>query len=144
MGVSGETSMAVRADGEAMGHVRRFIEGFAHARDIGDADIARILIAVEELVTNIVRYGYAPGQEPGSARITLRLDGNRFAIEIVDDSRAFDPFTAPEPDLDSPVETRRIGGLGLYIVKALMDETRYRREGSQNVVEISRPVALVK
>jgi serine/threonine-protein kinase RsbW len=144
MGDTGEMSLAVCADGEAMSHVRPFIEAFSHARGVGDADIARILIAVEELVTNIVRYGYAPGQEPGSARITLRLDGNRFAIGITDDSRAFDPFTAPEPDLDSPVEARRIGGLGLYIVKALMDETSYRRDGSHNVVEISRPVALGK
>ncbi len=144
MGDGNEATIAVRADNEAMAHIRSFIEGFGQARAVGAADLARILIAVEELVTNIVRHGYGPGEEPGLVRITLRLDGNRFAVEIVDDSRPFDPFGAPAPDLDAPVETRAIGGLGLYIVKALMDETRYRREGAHNVVEISRPVALGK
>ena len=127
-----------------MAQVRRFIEGFAQSRAVAGDDLARVLIAVEELVTNIVRYGYAPGEEPGSARITLRLEGERLAIEIVDDSRPFDPFAQPEPDFDAPVDARRIGGLGLHIVKALMDRTRYRRDGSYNVVEISRPVALAK
>ncbi len=144
MGDGNEATLAVRADTAAMAHIRSFIEGFAQARAVAAADLARVLIAVEELVTNIVRYGYGPGEEPGSVHITLRLDGNRFAIEIVDDSREFDPFAAPEPDLDAPIEARTIGGLGLYIVKALMDETRYRRDGAHNVVEISRPVALGK
>ncbi len=144
MGDGNEAALAVRADTEAMSHIRRFIDAFARSRAVADADLARVLIAVEELVTNIVRYGYGPGVEPGSVRVTLRLDGNRFAVEIVDDSREFDPFAAPEPDLDAPIEARTIGGLGLFIVKALMDETRYRRDGAHNVVEISRPVALAK
>lgn len=142
MGADNAASLAVRTDNEAMGQVRRFIENFARSRSIADADLARVLIAVEELVTNIVRYGYGPGDAIGEARVTLRLDGSRFAIEIVDNSRPFDPFAQSEPDLDAPVEARRIGGLGLYIVKALMDRTRYRRDGAYNVVEISRPVAL--
>ena len=139
-----EVTLAVRADVEAVAQVRGFIETFAAAHEVATADLDRILIAVEELVTNIARYGYAPGDAPGSARVTLRLDGNRFTIEIVDDSRPFDPFSVADPDLDAPIEDRRIGGLGLYIVKALMDRTRYRRDGSHNVVEISRPVALGK
>ncbi|HUK58156.1 MAG TPA: ATP-binding protein [Stellaceae bacterium] len=142
MGDGNEATIAVCADNEAMAQVRSFVENFGQARAVGAADLARVLIAVEELVTNIVRYGYGPGQQPGSVRVTLRLVGNRLSVEIVDDSRPFDPFAVPEPDLDAPIEARTIGGLGLYIVKALMDVTRYRRDGAHNVVEISRPVTL--
>jgi len=144
MAADNAASLVVRADTEAIGEIRRFIENFARSRAIADADLARVLIAVEELVTNIVRYGYGPGEAVGEARVTLKLDGGRFAVEIADNSRPFDPFAQPEPDLDAPIEARRIGGLGLYIVKALMDQTRYRRDGAYNVVEISRPVAFAK
>jgi serine/threonine-protein kinase RsbW len=137
-----EARLSVRADGEAMGQIRAFVERFGGAHGVGGEDLARVLIAVEELVTNIVRYGYAPPAQPGSAAITLRLADDRFVVEIVDDGGEFDPFAAPEPDLDAPIEERRVGGLGLHLVKALMDRTRYRRVGAHNVVEISRRVAI--
>jgi serine/threonine-protein kinase RsbW len=134
--------LSVRADEAAMGQVRAFIERFAAKERIAGEDLARILIAVEELVTNIVKYGYQPGREPGSADVALRLDGDRIFIDIVDDADAFDPFAQCAPDLEAPLEARRVGGLGLHLVKALMDWTFYRREGGYNVVEISRRVAL--
>lgn len=139
-----ETQLSVRADGEAMGPIRAVIERFGDECGIAGDDLARILIAIEELVTNMVKYGYGPAAAPGSASITLRLQGDRLSVEIIDDGDEFDPFAAPPPDLDAPLEGRRIGGLGLHLVKALMDRTRYRRVGAQNVVEISRRVALEK
>ena len=137
-----EARLSVGADPEALDHIRAFVERFAGEHGIGSDDVARVLIAVEELVTNIVKYGYVPPVQPGSAAITLRLDGDRLVVEIVDDGGEFDPFAAPDPDLDLPLEERRVGGLGLHLVKALMDQMRYRRDGARNVVEISRRVTI--
>jgi serine/threonine-protein kinase RsbW len=137
-----EASIEVRADGAAMTQIRGFLERFAAERAIVADDSARVLIAVEELVTNVVRHGYDAG--PGAIRMTLRLDGARLAIELRDDARPFDPFAQAAPDLDAPIEQRRVGGLGLPIIKSLMDRTQYRRDGAYNVVEISRPVAFAK
>jgi anti-sigma regulatory factor (Ser/Thr protein kinase) len=136
-----EARLSVPADGEAMGRIRAVIERFGGEWRVRSDDVARIIIAVEELVTNMVKYGYSLATEPGVASIALRLEGDRLAVEIIDDGDEFDPFAAPEPDLEAPIEQRRIGGLGLHLVKTLMDETRYRRDGAHNVVEISRRVA---
>jgi serine/threonine-protein kinase RsbW len=137
-----DARISVPADGEAMGRIRAVIERFGGERRIRSDDVARILIAVEELVTNMIKYGYTQAAQPGVASIALRLEGDRLAVEIIDDGDEFDPFAAPEPNLDAPIEQRRVGGLGLHLVKTLMDETRYRRDGVHNVVEISRRVAL--
>lgn len=125
-----------------MAHIRGFVERFAADRAMVPDDAARVLIAVEEIVTNVVRHGYDAA--PGAIRFTLRLEGARLFVEMVDDARPFDPFAQAPPDLDAPIEERRVGGLGLPIVKSLMDRTHYRRDGAYNVVEISRPVAFAR
>jgi serine/threonine-protein kinase RsbW len=135
-----EACRTVRADREAPARVRDLIETFTVAQRISADDTARVLIAVEELVTNIVKYGYDPGAQLGSIDVTVWAEGNRLGIGIVDDSKEFDPFAQPAPDLDGPIERRRVGGLGLHLVKSIMDRTRYQRVDSRNVVEISRQV----
>ena len=144
MGDIVETSLSLAADREAMGKIRSLIDQFGASQGIAGEDIARIIIAVEELVTNTVKYGYAPGAATGTATFTLRLEGARLSIEYVDDAHEFNPFAAPDPDFDAPVEARRVGGLGLHIVKALMDRTAYRREGGRNIMELSRLVTIAK
>jgi serine/threonine-protein kinase RsbW len=135
-----EAHRSVRADREAPALVRALIESFTVEQRVSPDDTARVLIAVEELVTNIVKYGYDPGS-PGTIAVTVWTEGNRLGIGIVDDSEAFNPFAQPDPDLDGPIERRRVGGLGLHLVKSIMDRTRYERVDSRNVVEISRRVA---
>jgi anti-sigma regulatory factor (Ser/Thr protein kinase) len=130
----------LRADQAAMGVVRRFIESFAGNAGIVGDDLSRILIVAEELVTNVVKYGYA-GAVPGHLEVRLRLAGGRIALVLIDDGCAFDPFAAPPPDLEAPVEERRVGGLGLALVKGLMERRHYRRAGRHNVVVGSRAVA---
>jgi anti-sigma regulatory factor (Ser/Thr protein kinase) len=137
-----EARLEVPADTEAMTRIREFVEEFGKECRIDRGDIIRALIAIEELVTNIIKYGYGPSGEQGRAALTLGFEGERLTVELVDDSHEFDPFAGPAPDLSAPIEQRRIGGLGLHLVKTLMDRTSYRREGGHNVVAISRRVAL--
>jgi anti-sigma regulatory factor (Ser/Thr protein kinase) len=139
-----EASLRVRADEAATALVCAFAERFAAAQAITGDDAARLLVVVEELVTNIVKYGYPPPAPPGTADITLRFADGEIGVEIVDDGTAFDSFATPAPDLDAPLDERVAGGLGLHLVKALMDRTHYRRVGDHNVVEAWRRVASAK
>ncbi len=96
----------------------------------------QVQLVVEELCVNIVNYG-----GDGSHRIELVLEStpDALAIDIIDDGIAFDPFAeAPPPDLDSEVEDRPIGGLGVHFVKTLMDETKYRREDGRNHITLRK------
>lgn len=96
----------------------------------------QVELAIEELVVNIVNYGFKDG---GDGRIELVLNSapDALTIDIVDNGRPFDPFSeAPPPDLDSGVEDRPIGGLGVHFVKTMMDDVRYAREAQSNHVTL--------
>ena len=100
--------------------------------------ILNLNISLDELITNIVSYGYG---DSGDHEIHVTVaDRNGSLVTVVeDDGIAFDPFTAaPEPDLDASVEERRIGGLGVYFVKTLMDEATYERLGDRNRITLTQ------
>ena len=92
----------------------------------------QIKLVLEEMGTNIVKYGYED-EDKKDVQIVLTSETDTLTMEISDDGKPFDPFTdAPPPDLDSPIPDRPIGGLGVYLVQKLMDETSYRREDGKN------------
>ena len=102
--------------------------------------ILNLNISLDELITNIVSYGYEDSDEH-EIRVTLTDEDGSLVAVLEDDAIAFDPFTAaPEPDLDASVEARRIGGLGVYFVKTLMDAVIYERIDDLNrITLIQRP-----
>jgi serine/threonine-protein kinase RsbW len=136
-----QSRLIVRVDSYAMRQVDGFVTGFAGQRGIAAEEAHRITILLEELLTNLMKYGYPDGREPGRAEIALTLIGDRVEIEFIDDGCAFDPFAAPPPDLKQPVESRSLGGLGLYLLRAMCDETRYERRDERNVIRLAKKIA---
>jgi anti-sigma regulatory factor (Ser/Thr protein kinase) len=114
------------------------IEAFAEQNNLG-ADTAQVFnLCLDEVFTNIVSYAYADGS-PHEIFLDLTVTPGEVAAVIRDDGRAFDPLTeAPLPDLDAPVEDRKIGGLGVHFLKTLMTRVAYRREGAWNILEMAR------
>ena len=93
-------------------------------------------ISLDELITNTVSYGYGDSDEH-EIHVTLTERNGSLVTVLEDDGTAFDPFTsAPEPDLDASVAERRIGGLGVYFVKTLMDEAVYERHDNRNRITL--------
>jgi anti-sigma regulatory factor (Ser/Thr protein kinase) len=137
--------LTVRVHSGAVHELQGFVAAFAFEQGLAADDKARILIVIEELFTNLSRYGYPSQSEPeGVAEVTLELEGNQLTIEFGDDGQAFDPFVSAAPDLDQPVETRPVGGLGLHIVRELADEAHYSRRNGRNIIRLSRRVSLLK
>ena len=96
-----------------------------------DALLFRVNLALEELGLNIMDYSYDGG--PCDIDIVLTSNDDAVTIEIIDGGPPFDPLhDAPTPDLDTAIEDRRIGGLGVHLVRTLMDDLRYRREHGKN------------
>ena len=88
-------------------------------------------LVLEELVLNVVNHG--SGGREGEIKIDLVSDEKAVTIQIIDDGRPFDPLTdAPEPDTESSIEDRAVGGLGIHLVRTMMDEVSYRREENKN------------
>jgi serine/threonine-protein kinase RsbW len=95
-------------------------------------------IAFDELLTNVIDYGLA-GRSDGLLEVRLTREDDGVAAELVDDGPAFDPLTGiAAPDLDLDIEQREVGGLGLHLVRNLMDELRYQRRDDHNHLFISK------
>jgi anti-sigma regulatory factor (Ser/Thr protein kinase) len=136
-----QSRLIVRVDSNAMRQVDRFVAGFAGECGIAAEEAHHILILLEELLTNLMKYGYLDRPEPGCVEVQLDLVGDRLEIEFVDDGCAFDPFAASAPRFDDPVETRAVGGFGLHILRSMCDETHYERRNDNNVIRLTRVIA---
>jgi len=102
-----------------------FVSGFGEENDLSQKIIFAFHLALDEILTNIISYGYRDKDEH-IIDIHLSLQAGALALEILDDSVPFNPSDAPVPDVNQPLEERKIGGLGIYLVKNLMDEVEYK------------------
>ena len=134
-------TLNVKSDRAELEQVIDVMDGLAEREEWAPDFTYRVHLALEELVLNVMDYGYDDGSQ--DIEIHLTSDADAITIEIVDSGRPFDPLSdAPQPDLDAPVEERRVGGLGVHLVKTLMDRMDYKRENEQNrltVVARKRP-----
>ena len=105
---------------------------FARFQNLNDEVIYAIQLSVDELFTNIVSYGY-DDSETHIVKFVIDVTQEEVRIEIVDDGKPFNPLDdAPDVNLDLSVEERKIGGVGIHLVKSLMSEVTYVRDGDYN------------
>ena len=97
-------------------------------------------LAVDELVTNTIGYGYDDGGDRW-IDLCLRMEGDTLTVVIADDGKAFDPLRAPEPDLSAPLEDRARDGPGIHLVRKTMDTVACRREDGRTVVTLTKRTA---
>jgi serine/threonine-protein kinase RsbW len=123
--------------------VARCIEfAAAQAREAGfsAARLQEIELVVEEVVANICRYSY--GEQSGSVELSCqRFDGPKLALEFVDYGPPFDILALPAPDLSGDLDQRDLGGVGVPMLRALVDEASYRREDARNILRVIVHVA---
>jgi anti-sigma regulatory factor (Ser/Thr protein kinase) len=134
--------LALRNDDAELDRLVEFAGEFARNNSLPDEERSRLLIILDELFTNVVKYGYEGRPIEGHIEVNLSLDSGRLLIEFVDDGVPFDPLQSTPPDLDQPVEERPLGGVGLAIVRALVEEAGYRRDGDRNRLTLGRKVAI--
>jgi serine/threonine-protein kinase RsbW len=100
-------------------------------------EIHQVNVVLEELVTNVIVHGLGVGG-PGWVRLRIARQGDYLALELRDNAPPFDPFQASLPQLDADIEARTIGGLGVHLVRTLVDECGYARSGGQNIVRLRK------
>ncbi len=102
-----------------------------------DAAVYAASLALEELFTNIIKYGYDDRDEH-FITVSLKVGPEVFRLELSDDGHPFNPFEQPEPDLSIPLEERQIGGLGIHFVRNLLERCEYERRDGRNVVAVEK------
>lgn len=111
------------------------LEDFARAHQLPPAVSRAADLALEEHLTNVMEYAYEDRREH-EIRVRLEVDGAQLVVEVEDDGRAFDPTQAPEVDTSLPLDQRPLGGLGIHFIRHCMDEVRYQRRATRNVLRM--------
>ncbi|MCI0443347.1 ATP-binding protein [bacterium] len=96
-----------------------------------------IRLALEEAISNTIKYGYED-QQVHTIYVRAGFEDNRILLEIEDDANAFNPLEAATPDLSLPLEKRPIGRLGIYLMRTVMDEIDYKRVGTKNILRMTK------
>lgn len=118
--------------------VNAFIGGALEPYHCSDMTQMEIALAVEEIFVNIASYAYAP--QVGQAEISVETfpDPPSVTIRFLDSGRPFNPLAKQDADVTLSAEDRGIGGLGIYLVKKLMDDVSYDYEGGKNILTIHK------
>jgi serine/threonine-protein kinase RsbW len=127
-----------RREIESIGEVFAFLDRFSKDQRVDDKTAFCVNLVAEELFTNMVRHN-----EGGGERITVSIEllDNRLCLELIDtDVEPFDPATAATPPIDAGIEERRPGGLGIYLVKKMVDDLsyEYQTEGRRMLVKVTK------
>lgn len=95
-------------------------------------------IALDEILSNIAKFAYKAGK--GDVMVSAAISHDPLAVTITtaDEGEPFDPLTVPPPDTSLPLEKRKVGGLGIMLVRKMMNEVSYVREGSRNLLTIRK------
>ena len=117
----------------------RFLQEYCTAAALPPAEALPFEIALEEIFMNVVMHGSPIG---GLARVevSVELVDDSFTLAVEDDGPEFDPLTLQAPDVTAPLGDRRVGGLGVYLVRQMMDAVSYARDGSHNRLSMTKRV----
>lgn len=133
--------VSVDADPDGVGKVNGAFAGFAQTNALPETVRRSVNVALDELLANVLSHGRT-GRNPCSVTVEGELDQERLTVTLTDDGPAFDPFGQDAPDTTLSVEDRPIGGLGIHLVRELMDEVSYERRDGQNVVALVKNLAV--
>jgi sigma-B regulation protein RsbU (phosphoserine phosphatase) len=112
-----------------------FSDRFELASDIQNA----FSIVLDDLLNNIISYAF-DDDEQHLIEVMMSTDGQRFIVSVTDDGVEFDPFLRDKPDTDSSIDERQIGGLGIHLIKNMMDDYSYRRVVGKNVTTLMKRI----
>ncbi len=133
-----ESSKTISSTTDNLLTVRRFVADAARNFGFSDEETSKIVLAVDEACTNIIKHAYLNAPDK-TIHITINIKKNRFDVLISDQGKSFDPKTLRPLDLKEHLTHYRRGGLGVYLMKSLMDEVEYRSLGGRkNEVRLTK------
>ncbi|HJO94320.1 MAG TPA: ATP-binding protein [Victivallales bacterium] len=115
-----------------------FIKDIAIKNNFNEAETLDIVLATEEILVNIISYAYPKLKGEIKIECDYIPNSNQLIIIFTDDGIKFDVMGVDEPDIDTPLEDRKIGGMGVFLVRNVMDNVHYIRKNKQNILTISK------
>ena len=135
----GSISIRIEADVREIERLNKLVRQFGELHDVPSRTLYAVNLALDELVTNVVLYGFT---DPANQQVLIKIatGGSELVASVHDGGRPFNPLDVKPPDLNAPLEERELGGLGVHLVRSLMDQVTYARENDQNVLTVRKKI----
>lgn len=124
---------------ESVEELNQFVDKFVGENGINADCGMELKLALEEAVVNVINYAYPPGQE-GDIVIMFSLNGYVLTITVKDSGKEFDPTSSADIDTEAPLDDRKVGGLGIFLLKELSDKVTYERCNGHNILKIEKTI----
>jgi len=124
-----------------VGEVPRLIDWIGSscaAEGLAEDITFKLTLALEEAVVNVMNHAFAGLPPPHSITVRLEVTAQTAIAEVIDNGRPFDPTSARDPDLTLPLAQRRPGGLGIHLMRSMMDRLDYRRSDGSNILRLEK------
>lgn len=136
-------TLALRNDLDEVTQFTAFVEAFGESHQLPDDTVFNLTLALEELVVNVIKHGFDDDRKH-EFYVRIRVENEEVLAEIEDDGKPFNPVTdTGEYHLREVLHHQPIGGLGVHLVKNLMDEVDYERRGNRNVMRVRKRLARI-
>lgn len=121
-------TLVITNDTKYLSTVRTFVTTMIQKSGLSRQDENKIVLAVDEAVTNIIEHGYEKDQS-GTIEIEIESSAQSFIVSIRDEGKFFNPELAPDPDIMEHLKMGKKKGLGIFLMRQIMDEVKYRFKG---------------
>ncbi len=132
-----EDSRVFKSTTNALADVREFVDGCAVRFGFGDKEVSEITLAVDEACTNVIKHAYK-GNPDAEFEVRILASGTEFQVVVRDWGASFKPEEVPLPNIKDKVKKHKAGGLGIFLMRKLMDTVEYRGQDASNEVRLVR------
>lgn len=119
--------------------LHRELEDFGQKCSLSPKTLFELSLILEEVLANVISYAYGDNQRH-EILVRANLRDGELVIDIEDDGRPFNPLQIPPPDLDRPLEQRKVGGLGMHLVRQLTSSIEYGRKDGKNCLVVRKRI----
>lgn len=135
-----KSEISVKSRTENLSLIRDFVSSKTSDAGLAKDEIENVMLAVDEACTNIIKHAYNSFPD-GEIVIKLEYNSDKLLVTIIDHGSTFDPNGIPDPDLQKHYRNGRVGGLGMFLMKTLMDDVKYITvPGKYNQVLLSKRI----
>ena len=135
-------SIELKTDLSEIERMSEWIEQFGCRHELPAGVVFQLNLALEEIVTNVISYAFDDDEgHKVEVGLSVNVHGNELEAFVKDEGNPYDPTHAAPPDLEAPLEERRVGGLGVHLVREMMDEVSYSRVGNKNVLSLKKLIS---
>lgn len=128
-------------DLQEINRLEEFVEEFGGQLGLSSDIIMEIRLALEEAVVNVINYAYPPSQKK-EIRLYAYCQDSELTFLLTDTGKSFDPTLVEHTDISAAIEDRPIGGLGVFLIREIMNEVSYQRIGGENQLTLKKKISI--